>query len=71
MPRTAVIAGVGPGLGASLAERFAGEGCSVALLARSESYLETLADRLRAETPGDALAVPTDLSDPMTIEHAF
>ena len=71
MPRTAVIAGVGPGLGTSLAERFAEEGCSVALLARSESYLETLADRLRAETPGDALAVPTDLSDPMTIEHAF
>ena len=71
MSRTAVIAGVGPGLGASLAERFADEGCSVALLARSESYLETLADRLRAETPGEALAVPTDLSDPMTIEHAF
>jgi NAD(P)-dependent dehydrogenase (short-subunit alcohol dehydrogenase family) len=71
MPKTAVIAGVGPGLGASLAERFAAEGCSVALLARSESYLETLADRLQAETPGDALAVPTDLSDPMTIEHAF
>ena len=71
MSRTAVIAGVGPGLGASLAERFAEEGCSVALLARSESYLETLADRLRAETPGDALAVPTDLSDPMTIEHPF
>ena len=71
MTRTAVIAGVGPGLGASLAERFASEGCSVALLARSESYLETLAERLRTETPGDALAVPTDLSDPMTIEHSF
>ena len=71
MPRTTVIAGVGPGLGESLAERFAAEGCSVALLARSESYLETLAERLRSETPGEALAVPTDLSDPLTIDHAF
>jgi NAD(P)-dependent dehydrogenase (short-subunit alcohol dehydrogenase family) len=71
MSRTAVIAGVGPGLGASIAERFAAEGCSVALLARSESYLDSLADRLRDETPGDAAAVPTDLTDSGDIEAAF
>ncbi|WP_254841336.1 SDR family NAD(P)-dependent oxidoreductase [Natronomonas marina] len=71
MSRTAVVAGVGPGLGASVAERFAEEGCSVALLARSEEYLTDLAARLREETPGEALAVPTDLADPMTIDHAF
>ena len=71
MARTAVVAGVGPGLGASVAERFAEEGCAVALLARSESYLNDLADRLGAETPGDALALPTDLADPMTIDHSF
>lgn len=71
MTRTAVIAGVGPGLGASVAERFAAEGCEVALLARSETYLTELAERLRSETPGDALALPTDLADPMTIDHSF
>ena len=71
MARTAVVAGVGPGLGTSVAERFAEEGCSVALLARSESYLEDLAGRLREETPGDALAVPTDLAEPTAIETAF
>ncbi len=71
MTRTAVVAGVGPGLGASVAERFAEAGCKVALLARSEDYLTTLADRLRTETPGDALALPTDLADPMTIDHSF
>jgi len=70
MGRTAVVAGVGPGLGASVAERFAEEGCSVALLARSESYLEELAERLTAETPGEALALPTDLADPVTIDHS-
>ena len=71
MVKTAVIAGVGPGLGASLAERFAAEGCSVALLARTESFLEDLAGRLREETQGEAAAVPTDLSDPEEIETAF
>ena len=71
MGRTAVVAGVGPGLGASVAERFAEEGCSVALLARSESYLEELADRLTAATPGEALALPTDLADPVTIDHSI
>jgi NAD(P)-dependent dehydrogenase (short-subunit alcohol dehydrogenase family) len=71
MSRTAVIAGVGPGLGASIAERFAEEGCSVALLARSESYLDGLAERLRGETPGDAAAIPTDLTDEAEIAAAF
>ncbi|QLD87643.1 SDR family NAD(P)-dependent oxidoreductase [Natronomonas salina] len=71
MTKTAVIAGVGPGLGAALSERFASEGYAVGLLARSASYLEDLAGRLREETAGDAVAVPTDLADPDEIETAF
>jgi len=71
MSRTAVIAGVGPGMGASIAERFAEEGCSVALLARSEAYLDGLATRLDEQTAGKALAVPTDLAEPTDIEAAF
>jgi NAD(P)-dependent dehydrogenase (short-subunit alcohol dehydrogenase family) len=71
MSRTVVVAGVGPGLGTAVAERFATEGSSVALLARSEEYLTELADRLRTQTPGDAVALPTDLSDPMAIDHTF
>jgi len=61
MTRTAVVAGVGPGLGASLARRFAAEGCQVALFARSAEYIEELAADLPG--PGEGLAVPTDLSD--------
>jgi short-subunit dehydrogenase len=44
MTQTAVIAGVGPGLGASLAHRFAGEGLDIGLLSRTEEFLETLRD---------------------------
>jgi len=69
--RTAVIAGVGPGLGESLARTFADEGCAVGLFARSESYLTDLADDLSGSTPGDALAVPTDVTDEAAVERGF
>jgi len=39
MSETAVIAGVGPGLGESLVRRFAQEGYSVGMFARSADYL--------------------------------
>jgi NAD(P)-dependent dehydrogenase (short-subunit alcohol dehydrogenase family) len=70
MTRTAVVAGVGPGLGAAVARRFAAEGCRVALLARTESYIETLAAEL-SDTDGSGLAVPTDLTDADAVAAAF
>jgi NAD(P)-dependent dehydrogenase (short-subunit alcohol dehydrogenase family) len=70
MTRTAVVAGVGPGLGAAIAHRFAAEGCRVALLARTEPYLDTLAASL-ADADGEGLAVPTDLTDAGAVEAAF
>ncbi|WP_340102106.1 SDR family NAD(P)-dependent oxidoreductase [Salinibaculum salinum] len=69
MTRTAVVAGVGPGLGESLARKFATEGCQVALFARSEDYIEELADDL--PEPGEGLAVQTDLTDVDQIHEAF
>jgi len=71
MSRTAVIAGVGPGLGASLAHRFADEGCELGLLARSTEFIEDLADDIRTGTPGDALAVGTDITDRKQVDAAF
>jgi short-subunit dehydrogenase len=49
MSRTAVISGVGSGLGASLVRKFAASGYQVALLARSPSYIEELANELRQQ----------------------
>ena len=55
--RIAVIAGVGSGLGASLARRFVQEGCKVALLARSTDYIEQLAREINDKHgSGTALA---------------
>jgi NAD(P)-dependent dehydrogenase (short-subunit alcohol dehydrogenase family) len=70
MARTVVVAGVGPGLGAAVARRFAHEGLDVALLARTESRIEALAERLN-ELDGRGLAVPTDLAEPGDVEAAF
>ena len=69
MAPTAVIAGVGPGLGESLARKFASEGCQVALFARSEDYLRELAEEL--PDPGEGLAVQTDLTDIEQIRDGF
>lgn len=67
MSHTAVIAGVGPGLGESLARRFHDEGCSIGLLARSGEYLSNLEDDLGER----ALAVPTDISNSDQVEDGF
>lgn len=71
MAPTTVVAGVGPGLGSSVARRFGAAGDDVALFARSSDYLSTLADEIRAETPGTALPVETDVAEPAAVASGF
>jgi len=59
--RVAFLTGAGPGLGASLARRFAKE-YAVAINARNESFVESLAGEVRA-SGGTALEVPGDIGD--------
>ena len=66
MTHTAVIAGVGPGLGAAVARRFDTAGWAVGLFARSGSFIDDLADEL-----DDALAVETDVADREAVEAGF
>jgi NAD(P)-dependent dehydrogenase (short-subunit alcohol dehydrogenase family) len=65
----AVILGVGPGLVASLARRFA-KGYSVAINARNEKYLHLLAEEIAA-AGGKVIEVPADLGDRAQIAAAF
>ena len=62
----AVITGVGPGLGAALARRFAREGFSLALIARSRLFIDQLAEELPS-----ALPVIADVSKPADIISAI
>jgi NAD(P)-dependent dehydrogenase (short-subunit alcohol dehydrogenase family) len=65
----AAVLGVGPGLGAALARRFAKE-YSVAISARSADYLRTLGAEIKA-AGGKAIEVPVDVGDRAQIESAF
>src|SRR6516225_8215415 len=69
-PGVAVVAGVGPGLGASLARKCAKEGCQLGLLARSSDFLETLTNELR-DLGAKVLAVSTDISEAVQVAAAF
>lgn len=70
MPQIAVIAGVGPGLGAAVARKFAKEGCHLALLSRSSPYIINLSNRLE-ETGITVLPIPTDITDSTQVEASF
>jgi NAD(P)-dependent dehydrogenase (short-subunit alcohol dehydrogenase family) len=65
--RVAIVAGVGPGLGAALVRKLAKEGCRVGMFARSPEFIAKLA----AELGPEGLAVPTDISDPKQVAAGF
>lgn len=61
-----VVVGVGPGNGAALARRFAAASYQVALLARSNEYIASLAEEL-----GDAQAINCDVTEASSVARAF
>jgi NAD(P)-dependent dehydrogenase (short-subunit alcohol dehydrogenase family) len=63
----AIVAGVGPGLGAALVRKFASEGCGVGMFARSPQFIGKLA----TEIGSHALAVPTDVSNAKQVGDGF
>ena len=65
--RVAIVAGVGPGLGAALVKKLTQEGCRVGMFARSPQFIGKLA----AELGPRVLAVPTDISDPKQVATGF
>lgn len=58
MEKVCAVIGVGPGNGLALVQRFSREGYEVAMLARSQDYLEQLADEIPR-----AHAYPCDATD--------
>ena len=63
MNRVALITGVGPGLGAALARRFAQQGFRIGLIARKPEFIETLAHEISA-AGSSALCLTVDVSRP-------
>ena len=65
---TAVVVGVGPGLGAALVRTFASEGYTVVAAARSASALPPFKDRHDA---GRVVPVDCDATEPADVERVF
>lgn len=68
--KVAVVIGVGPGLGAAVAKRFAREGFAIGLMARSEESLSAARDEVEG-AGGTALAIQADATDSASVAQAF
>jgi len=66
--KVALVAGASRGIGAVTARAFAQAGAAVVVAARDKDALEQVAEGIRAEG-GQALAVPTDVGDPASVER--
>jgi NAD(P)-dependent dehydrogenase (short-subunit alcohol dehydrogenase family) len=68
--RVAAVLGVGPGLGAAVARRFAGEGFAVAMMARRKESLAEIRQDIE-DDGGTALPVSADATDVGSVAAAF
>lgn len=65
----AIIQGVGPGTGASVARKFAAK-YPVVLLSRTEKSYKDIVDEINA-AGGTAIGIPTDVADQESVQKTF
>lgn len=68
-PKTAIVTGASSGIGKAIAEKLAAEKMNVALVARSEDTLTSIAEELTSKYDANVIAVPTDVSNQSEIEE--
>lgn len=68
--KVAVVLGVEPGLGAAVARRFANQGFTLGLMARSVLKLTPIQTEIE-KGGGTALSIAADATDPASLTSAF
>ncbi|KAL0487358.1 SDR family NAD(P)-dependent oxidoreductase [Acrasis kona] len=68
--KIAAILGVGPGLGSSIAKKFAKEGYSVAIMSRSLSKLTPVEQEIKRNN-GSVISIPTDAGSTDSVKSAY
>ena len=68
--KVALVTGAGTGVGRAVTLALMKEGYAVVMAGRRKDMLETVAKE-GAQTPGEALPVPTDVADPASIKALF
>ena len=68
--KVAIVTGASDGIGKAAATRFATEGASVALIARTLSDLETVATEISSATGSTVIPVSADVSDEEAVKSA-
>jgi NAD(P)-dependent dehydrogenase (short-subunit alcohol dehydrogenase family) len=66
--QVAIVTGAGRGIGRAIALALAQAGAAVVLAARSESEIASVRDEIK-QNGGQALAIPTDVSDMSQVDH--
>lgn len=67
----AIVAGASSGIGRAVATALAEVGHAVALLARRENRLQSLAEEIAKQAPGaQTLVLPTDVTDPDAVQRS-
>jgi NAD(P)-dependent dehydrogenase (short-subunit alcohol dehydrogenase family) len=67
--KVGIITGASRGIGAAAAIAFTDAGANVALAARDAKALDSLANSINSNSNGHALALPTDVTDPSSVEN--
>ena len=64
--KVAIVTGGSEGIGKAAAQRMAGEGANVIIVARRQDVLDAAADEIRTATEGEVLPLSADVSDKAT-----